>query len=562
MSTLSKVYGRYSWLVGFVSFLLVAWLVQLVPTTRLVSGQSVTGNALLPPLAAILLAIFTRRLLLALGGGLAVGALLHFGTGALWLGTRRYLWDNLLDTAHLYIVGFTLLLLGMVQVVARSGGARGIVDAVSGLLNSARRVRVGTVGLGMAIFFDDYANCMLVGPTMRPLTDRYRVSREKLAYLIDSTAAPVAGLFLVSTWIGYETGQLGEAARDLGLGLSGYALLLEALPFRFYCIFTLLFVLLNAWSGRDFGAMRRAEERASQENKPLRDGAEPLGGVDSRYAEPPAGKPRRWINAALPVGCVVWVTLGGLVVDGGGWSRLQASPGLSLSLAFWRETLGASENNVQVLFGAAGAGALLAVSLSVGQGILTVGEALMALWQGARSGLYAVAVLVLAWGLAAVCKDVGTGPLMVSALGAGVPPLAISLVTFTAAAAVAFSTGTSWGTMAILIPTAAPVAYSLGGLPLLVLAMAAVLDGAIFGDHCSPISDTTLMSSIASSCDHLDHVRTQMPYAMLTMLVAVIAGYLPAGLGLSPWWSYLGGLVLMLVLLFLLGRRAAAEYLS
>jgi Na+/H+ antiporter NhaC len=528
-------------------------LLPSIPETSLPEGGVARWTALVPPLVAIALAVVSRRLLPSLLAAVLVGALLvHGPLHGVPLGLRDYAWNNLLDRSHLYILGFTLALLGMVAVTARSGGARGIVTAVARWVRSARSTRVSTSVMGLFVFFDDYANCMLVGPTMRPLADGYRVSREKLAYLVDSTAAPVAGLALLSTWVGFETGLLGEAAKGLGLSESGYALLFAALPLRFYCAFTLLFVLASSALGRDYGPMLAAERRAAEQGKLMRDGARPLGEVS---AQAPDDVPPRWINAALPVGLVVLGTLVGFVIDGGGGARVREQPGSLLSYGFWRETLSASENNVVVLFWAAIGGAVVALLLPAIQRILTPRQGVAAFWRGVRAGLYAALVLLSAWALAQVCKDLGTGPVMVAALGGSLPPVAIPLFTFLMAAAIAFATGTSWGTMAILIPTAVPLAHAAGGETLMLLAMASVLDGAIFGDHCSPISDTTVMSSIAAGCDHIDHVSTQLPYAVTVMIVALGVGYLAVALGAPIWLPYAVGPLLLGGVLLTLGRR-------
>lgn len=534
-------------------------LLPLIPDAVASDGRVFRWTGLVPPLVAIVLALVTRSLLPSLGAAVAVGALLvHGPVRGVPLGLRDYAWNNLLDKTHLYILGFTLALLGMVQVTARSGGARGIVESVARWVRSARSTRLSTSLMGLLVFFDDYANCMLVGPTMRPFADRYRVSREKLAYLVDSTAAPVAGLVLLSTWVGYETGLLGDVAKTLGVGQTGYALLFAALPLRFYCALTLVFVFASSALGRDFGPMLAAERRAHEHGKLMRDGASPLGETDPRHAEPPPGKPRRWINAAAPVLVVVLGTLGGFVADGGGWPRLRQAPGSLVSFGFWRETLSASENNVIVLFWAALAGALVAIVLPALQRVLSLGQGAGAFARGVRAGLHAALVLLLAWALAQVCKDLGTGPVVVAAVGQSLPPVAIPVVTFLASAAVAFATGTSWGTMAILIPTAVPLAHAAGGETLMLLAMASVLDGAIFGDHCSPISDTTLMSSIASGSDHIDHVYTQFPYAVVVMGIALGAGYVAVALGAPLWLPYLVGPTVIVAVLLAVGRRVAA----
>jgi Na+/H+ antiporter NhaC len=531
-------------------------MLPLVPSAQGEQGVIHRWTGLVPPLVAITLAIVTRRLFVSLGAAVVTGALMVHGVvRGVPLGLRDYAWNNLLDRTHLYILGFTLALLGMVQVTARSGGARGIVISVSRWVRSARSTRVCTSLMGILVFFDDYANCMLVGPTMRPLADRYRVSREKLAYLVDSTAAPISGLILLSTWVGYEVGLLGDVAKTLGLSETGYALLFAALPLRFYCALTLVFVFVSSATGRDFGPMLAAERRALAHGKLMRDGAKPLGEADPRHAAPPPDQPHRWINAALPIAAVVAGTLAGFVIDGGGWPRLRGAPGSFFSFSFWRETLSASENNVVVLFWAALAGAAIAIVLPTAQRVLSILDATRAFWRGVRAGGHAAAVLLLAWALAQVCKDLGTGPVVVAAIGSALPPLVLPAVTFLAAAAVAFATGTSWGTMAILIPTAVPLAHAVGGEPLMLLSMASVLDGAIFGDHCSPISDTTLMSSIATGCDHIDHVATQLPYALVVMVVALLGGYVAVAAGAPIWLSYVAGTGTLFVVLFSVGRK-------
>lgn len=532
--------------------------VPLVPDA-MVDGRRVSGVALLPPLIAIASVVITRRLLTSLGLGVLAGALLHHGpVMGLPLGVRDYAIRNLFDATHLYIIGFTLALLGMVQVTGRSGGAVGIVASVATWVRGTRSTAVGTFVMGLLIFFDDYANCMLVGPTMRPLADRHRMSREKLAYLIDSTAAPVAGLVLISTWVGYETGLLDDAAKALKLSENGYSLLFSALPFRFYCVLTLVFVLANAVMGRDFGPMFRAERRAARLGKLVADDASPMGD-DTNASGPPDGAPLRWINAALPVGVVVLGTLGGLVVDGGGLPALRSAPGEALSFGFWQRTLGAAENNVQVLFWAALSGAVIALILPLAQRILPARDAVTAFARGVRTGLLAALVLLLAWALAAVCKDLGTGPVLVAALGDRLPAFVTPTATFFLAAAIAFSTGTSWGTMAILIPTAVPLAHATGNELVLLLTIASVLDGAIFGDHCSPISDTTLMSSIAAGSDHLHHVATQLPYATTVMAAAVLGGYLPVALGIPPLFGVTGAALSLVVILRIFGRSPRAD---
>ena len=375
--------------------------------------------------------------------------------------------------------------------------------------------------MGVAIFFDDYSNTLIVGNTMRPVTDRHRVSREKLAFLVDSTAAPVACVALVSTWIGYEVSLVGDALEKTGSDLNPFSVFLGSIPFAFYPIFALAFTLLIAVSGRDWGPMLRAERRA-RDGEVLAAGAQPLADFDSGELAPKDGGKARWWNAVVPVVLVVVTTLIGLYQTGR--ESLAAAGEANVSLS---RVIGASDP-FTVLLWASMIGVVTAVLLAVVQDILSVREALAAAVDGFKSMLMAFVVLTLAWSLGQVCADLATAGYLKSAIGPTVPASLLPVVVFLVAAAVSFATGTSWGTMAILTPLAVPLVLeaSAGNLDILEATVAAILGGAVFGDHCSPISDTTILSSMASGCDHVDHVRTQLPYALFSATVAIGVGYL------------------------------------
>ncbi len=519
-------------------------------------------SSLVPPVLAIFLALMFQRLLLALLAAVYAGAVILAGFDPIAGGVETvhtYLVGNLLDEFNLYIFGFTFSLVGMVSVATRAGGTHGLVEAIRRLARTARSTRVATALMGLAVFFDDYANTVVVGTTMRPLTDKMRISREKLAYLVDSTAAPIAGIALVSTWIGFEVEQFQKLSDFLDLGSNGYALFFQVLPFRFYCMFTVGFVFLSALLARDFGPMLRAERRASATGQALRPGSRPLTSATFQEQGPVEGAPLRWYNAILPVALVLFGVLGGMAWVGSGAPVMEGHGFSVLSLESWRLAfigVGEIENaGPKILFAAAMAGSLLAGVLAVGQGILTVRESVIAWLTGAQAMLLANGVLLLAWAIRSVSTDLGTPFFLAALLDGLVSPMVIPLLVFVLAAAVAFATGTSWGTMGILLPTVGPMAASLGQPHLLLLSMGAVLDGAIFGDHCSPISDTTVLSSIASGCDHVDHVRTQIPYAVTTMLVAGLAGYLPVAAGAPDWLPYVLGPGVILVVLLGFGRN-------
>ena len=537
-------------------------------------GQGTHGGwSLFPPLCALSVAILTRRLVLGLCCALLGAAFIVQPAALGWLtpwhvlhsAVVDFVWQPLSESFQLYILAFTVSLIGMVRVVAIAGGTLGIAQALSGRAGGRRTAKLATWLLGLAIFFDDYANTLVVGTTMRPVCDRFRVSREKLAYLVDSTAAPVAGVALISTWIGYEVGLLEDAMRDVGLPLSGYELFFRALPSRFYCWLALAFVAATILLRRDFGPMLAAERRAVRTGQVLRPGATPMtGGEDSGLA-PPDGVRPDWRVAALPVLVVISGVLLGMQLDAWGHPDVVAAREAHgvVSQTYWTTAFG-SANGAKVMFLAAVAGSLVAFAVALGRrgvdGRHPVrATAAVRAWIGGITGFRrALVILVLAWAIKEACEAVGTSDYLIAALGDSLSAMWLPVLVFLLAAAVAFSIGTSWTTMAILLPTTIPLAHALGDLSTTVLVAAAVLDGAIFGDHCSPISDTTVLSSVAAGCDHLDHVKTQIPYAVATMAVAAGCGYIGVAVAYPAWVGLLFGIVVVVAGIRLLGRDPEA----
>lgn len=484
---------------------------------------------------AILLAILLRRPIIALLAGVIGGAWVMHGLQegkvllAITEGTpavvTHYLHDVLFDRFRFEIIGFVVAMLAMVGVMTRSGGVQGLMDRIARLAGSARKTQLATWLMGLAVFFDDYANTILVGSTMRPLTDRYKVAREKLAYIVDSTAAPVAGLSLFSTWIAFEVSTFKDALPDAGYATdAGYGIFLQTLPYRFYCLFTLVFVGIVVLSGRDFGPMLRAERRA-RSGILMNPGSKPMVGHGSPELQADPSVPHRARAALVPLSAFVGVTLFSILYLGGVFHSTQLA-----TMQGWADVLYKGSGSAPLLYGAL-AGLVSAWALARLSGVRS--GLLYAALHSVRSMGVALAILYLAWMLGAVCVDLRTSNYLTVQIGEAISPLILPTTLFLLSALVAFSTGSSWSTMTILLPLVVGLSFRLGetvdmgGSLLMVMSIGAVLEGAIFGDHCSPISDTTVMSSIASASDHIDHVRTQMPYALLTMGVAVALGYLP-----------------------------------
>ena len=527
-------------------------------------------TSLLPPLVAIVLALIFRKPVLALFSGvLAAGCLLRADAGVLASlnplkassDVALAFWRQFADTDKAHVVGFVIAMLAMVGVITYNGGLRGVMDLVAARARDARRTQIATWTMGLVIFFDDYANTILCGATMRPLTDRFRVCREKLAYLVDSTAAPVAGISIFSTWVAFEVSQYAPQLPAAGMSATdGYAVFVQTIPYRFYCLFALALCGIVAITGRDFGPMLRAERRARATGAVVREGGVPMVSELVTEMAPAEGvTPRAW-RALIPISVFVLFTVGWVFYTGfvgateGGLDTSFSSRGLS-------NILGAGNSYAALLYGST-TGLVIAVLSSVAARLPASGITMAGLSALKATGV-ALVILYLAWMIGAACGDLGTATYITAAVGDALPPELLPVLLFAISGVVAFSTGSSWSTMSILLPLVVGLAYQLGleseigAAGLVVVSIGAVLEGAIFGDHCSPISDTTVLSSTACASDHVDHVRTQMPYALLAMTVAVVFGYLPVTyLGASPWVCLPIGALALFTTMRLLGERA------
>ncbi len=520
--------------------------------------------SILPPLLAILLALITRQVIIALFFGIWLGVTFLYDMNPIlgFLHTLdEYIVQAVAKPDRISILIFSLVLGGMVGVITRSGGTRGIVEKLATYANNPRHGQLATWAMGVLIFFDDYANTLIVGNTMRPLTDRLRISREKLSYLVDSTAAPVANIAIISTWIGYEISLINQSFQSLGITDNAYITFIKTIPYNFYPLYALIFGFFVAWLLRDFGSMYRAEVRARTSGAVLREGAFPLADLTSTDVEEEKGIPLRWYNAFIPIGVVILTVAVGLVYTG-----YQSFPTGNLAFreaGFIRKIslIVGNADSFAVLMWASFLGSITAILLAIGQRLLNLHQAMEAWVKGIRSMVMAAIILTSAWAIGQICQDLFTADYVIHLTQHFLTPHWLPLTTFLTAAVISFATGTSWGTMAILMPIAIPLAYKFPaahGLAqahitnLILSTTAAVLAGATFGDHCSPISDTTIMSSMASGADHIDHVRTQLPYALTVALVASLFGYIPVGFGLSDWWVLiLGTLILFLIVRFL-----------
>ena len=564
-------------------------MVRVVDHARVRASLRVIPSwlAILPPLLAIVLAIVFREVVVALVAGVWLGATFIHGYdpfAGLLRTADTYAVGALADRDHASIAIFSLLLGGMIGVISRSGGAQGMAEIVTKVAKDRLTGALATWLMGLAIFFDDYSNSLLVGTTMRPITDRLKISREKLAFLVDATAAPVSSFAIVSSWVGVEVGYIADQYASLGIQGDPYLVFLETIPYRFYPILMLWFGLMLIVTKRDFGPMLTAERRALHHGHLSRPGSNPASDFDAKELAPPEGQRPKWINAVAPILAVVLTAMVGMYVtghaslveareaamsahevaartlDAAGPGEQEAARGavrdadraLSLLDVNLRNVFGKADSLKSLLWSAL-IGGLLAILLAVFQRVLTMREAMEAWVAGVRSIALAVMILVLAWSLGQVCTELHTAQFVISAIGSWLPATLLPAAVFVIAAAVSFATGTSWGTMGILFPLVVPLAHELAPTNDVVVlsAVASILSGSVWGDHCSPISDTTIMSSMASSCDHVDHVRTQLPYALAVGGVSLVVGEVATGLGL---WGAPVALILGAVALFAIAR--------
>jgi Na+/H+ antiporter NhaC len=444
----------------------------------------------------------------------------------------------------------------MIEIIMASGGFRGIILWLLKWVKDGRSAQLATALMGVLCFIDDYANAIIVGSMMQPITDRFRVSREKLAFLVDATSAPVSGLAIVSTWIAYEVGLFSDVGRELGIEKTGYSMFFDALSFRFYCLLMLVFMFVHIIAKRDFGPMKTAEKLAAK-GDPAQERRENSAdrAVDKDQLVP-AKDAGRAVNALVPLGGLILFHISGLWIDGAGPAKLREGGSL-LSWIYWREVISNAENSHLILFFAAIFGMTLALICGLIFGSLRFPVVGGCLKRGIKRAIMPSFILILAWSLKNSCDSLGTGDFLTNILADRISPRMFPGILFVVAAMTSFATGTSWGTMAILIPTGIPIAFALDGQSYgltTMMSLGAVLDGAIFGDHCSPISDTTIMSSIASSCELMRHVRTQLPYGLLVAVIALIFGYIPTALGLAPAISF------ALATLFIVGLFIGLNY--
>lgn len=478
--------------------------------------------SLFPPILAIGLAIKTRQVFLSLFLGIWIGwvTLNDWDFFAGTLASIQALVDVFKEPGNTRTIMFSSLVGALIAFIQHSGGVDGFIKYVNRFLekieqrpggNSRRVVQIIAWLTGSAIFVESSINALTVGAIFRPIFDRLKIPREKLAYIADSISAPTCILIPLNAWGAYIMGLL------LAQGLSDpLAIMIKAYPLNFYPILAMLIVVIVIITQKDFGPMRKAEERARKTGKVIADGATPMISAEVIALEKKSGVPARARNMIIPIFTMVFMMPVGLIYSG--WGQVEHIENLSFFSAVFR-AISSGSGSTAVLWAVLSA-ILVAAILYRSQKIFKLKEIIDLTFKGIGGLIPLALLMMLAFAIGKVSLDLGTGLYAAELAQIWISPNFVPVILFLISGFVAFSTGTSWGTFAIMLAVGVPMAQSMDlSIP---VAVAAVLGGGVFGDHCSPISDTTIISSMASASDHIDHVKTQFPYALIAAGVAAL----------------------------------------
>lgn len=554
-----------------------------------------------PPLVAILVAVLTRQVIVALSLGVLTAAgmvcVMHGVYNPLRFVT--YAMDHYLlgvlasmkgdgsgvDAEHVTIIIYTMFIGAMIGVLRVNGGTRAVVARVTRRVHTRRAGQLSAVIAGLLVFFDDYASAMIVGPGLRPIFDRLKISREKLAYLVNWTSAPDSSIFL-GTWLAVQISYIDSGFKMLGDQVPAFLANTNAantfwatIPYRTYTLLTLVMVVLVALTGRDFLSMRKAERQSSQTRE------QAAGGPQTETLAQPSGDAvqpaSHWLLGAAPAILLVLMTV--LLMATTGWSRVQ-SEGVALAFdsrhAVWESlatVLGKADSHYALLYASLSA-AVLAIVMTVASRRLTLAKTMDGAVSGMTAMFAACIILVLAWGLSTAGKNLQLGPVAQEFLTRQINLGRFSLdwlplSVFLTACLISFATGTTWGTMAILCPPVVTIAAGLlaklppdQALMMFYYSVGAAMAGAVFGNTCSPLADVTVLSSIFTGCELYAHVRTTLPYAVTVGIVSVLCTDV-LRIGLCHWWpgwfpqhwaagyGLAAGAIVLLLLLLVAGRK-------
>lgn len=531
-------------------------------------GRALGVLSLVPPVFAVALAFLTGDVILSLLAGVLAGAamLTALDGGNMLYGAFHRAVESILDTSadreNVQVLILCVAVGGMEGVIRRSGGFEATARKLTGRLNSPRKVNLLAQLFCTLFFFDDYANALISGPVLTPVTDKAGVSREKLSYIVDSTAAPLAGIAVISSWVAVEVSVIQEGLDAAGSQANAFQIFFHSIPYCFYCIFALVFILLLTFTGREYGPMLAAERRA-RAGQPLKKGTKV---VEDRREELPGNDAtdKEWPRIVLAFGSIALLLIFAMAAFYITGKQAAAAEGLISADAGFRfgdlSTIMGCADTIQIVMEAALLAGIAALLLGTLMKLFTLSEGILAWLDGASSLIPTVVILILAWTLAGAVQELGTVYFVVDAIQAGVPKFLVPSLIFMTCCVISFAAG-SYGCMFMVMPMAIPIVAAVGGIaenpaadPFMLACVAAVLSGGIFGDHCSPMTDCTILAALGAGCETMDHVKTQMPYALTVAAMSVLSGTLLTSLGVPAWAALLIGVAVMGLIVRFVGR--------
>ena len=531
-------------------------------------GKELKLITLIPTILAVVLAFITHNVLFSLLIGFLSGVLILAQTFSTSLGefplqlfnqTLISIKTVVLDIENIEVLLLCFVVGGMIEVVRSSGGFEALAIKLTKKINTPRKA--GLIGslLGCLIFFDDYANALIVGPIMKPITDRVKVSREKLSYIVDSTAAPVTGIALISSWVAVEIAAIDDGLKIVGSDLSGFYLFLNSIPFCFYCIFCLSFIFLNSLTGRDFGPMLKAEKRA-RAGQPVSDESK---AVDNNKHEEIKDK----ISKRIFVGVGSIVLLVGFAMISfyvNGRDNAILDGALSLSSPFNLSkvmTAISYADTINLVTLSAFIGSVFAILFGCIFKLFNLKDSIKSWLVGAKNLVPTIVMLLLAWCLADTVSRLGTTYYVVEIISANVPAMFVPMLIFATCCIVSCASG-SYGCLFVVMPLAIPLAFKVISMGVsindeiyLLICVGSVMAGSIFGDHCSPVTDCTILSALGSGCTTMEHCRTQLPYAIVCAIVSIVCGILLTTLGINVVIALLAGLIVQVLIFMVIGKK-------
>lgn len=525
-----------------VGFLAILMLTVMTPLTAFAAeaeeaaqpAMYATFWALVPPIVAIVLALITKEVYSSLFIGILVGGL--FYSGFSFEGTVTHIFTDgiisvLSDSYNVGILVFLVILGTMVCLMNRAGGSAAFGRWAGKRIKTRAGAELATIVLGILIFIDDYFNCLTVGSVMRPVTDRHNVSRAKLSYLIDATAAPVCIIAPISSWAAAVSGFVE--------GEDGLSIFVRAIPYNFYALLTIFMMIMMVVLKTEFGSMKEHEKNALKGDI-YTTKSRPYANTENASSVNPRGKV---IDLLIPIICLVICCVIGMIYTGGffdgadfvtAFSQSDASVGLVLGSFF---------------------GLLITVILYMIRRVLSFRDCMACIPEGFKAMVPAILILTFAWSLKAMTDSLGAAVFVADVMQSSASAFMnlLPAIIFLVGCGLAFATGTSWGTFGILIPIVVAV-FSGTNENLMIISISACMAGAVCGDHCSPISDTTIMASAGAQCDHVVHVSTQLPYAIVAAAVSFVT-YIVAGFVQTAWVALPVGIILMLAVLFIIRKK-------